>query len=466
MGLLNPDKKGLLLLGSAFLLVLHVIPFLFLTGYVVPQGDDYCYLELIKELGVLGTAEFKYFNWTGRFSSTLVTSFVLESYMEYSRTGMIAAAFLIQSLFYTSIFVLLSQVLHRAALLHRVLVFAAIVICVLHGFQSPVEAFYWITSVVMFTVPISFVLLVAAAVVRHHRVGKLWLHLAIALPLVLYISMSNELAVILMAAFLGGSFAYKRVALSQWSGIELVLLAALLGVSMFMFLAPGNGVRMASHGVGENSASLIPLVFGALVHSVKVFFNWCSTTPILPFLVALVLLGKSQPRKWLHIVPLFALPFLLLALCEVIGFYALRGVPPGRFQNIAAIAFFVPLVLSVAFYFNQVSSALNSREFVAIVICLIVPLAMVKNTDRFVGNLGQAYTAVFDSKASRHLDIYEARMAQIESGEAHVIHLDEAPLELLMYSDLSSTYNYVVTCYSTFYGTEARAKEDKVPVQE
>ena len=135
------------------LLIISILPYLFLSYFVTPAADDFCYASSAISNGAIAAQINLYRTWNGRYATTFVqmTAPLIGDYLEtYKFYPMILLLLTFFSLwtFFSSLF--FHRLFCRTTILPALLVFAVYI----NEMPSAMEGFYWLSSAYTYQFPI------------------------------------------------------------------------------------------------------------------------------------------------------------------------------------------------------------------------------------------------------------------------------------------------------------------------
>jgi hypothetical protein len=191
-------------LFAAALLAFYFLPLLLISRYDYPSGDDYRTFVRARQLGATGAAAAWYTNWSGRYSSFLIQSFIAarDSWLAVYRV--VPAALLVAGFASVYYFVrtLFGAGLSRRAAFTLAAVFYTLLVSIS---PDPATGFYWLSTNVQYAGAVFASLLTLALFIKLERAVAASTKTVILLALFLligFVAGLNELSIIFLASVL------------------------------------------------------------------------------------------------------------------------------------------------------------------------------------------------------------------------------------------------------------------------
>jgi hypothetical protein len=265
------------LIALSFLL----FPLLRLSQYNYPSGDDYRVLLHVQRLGALGGTAWWYNNWSGRYASFLLQSW-LASRADWLTTYKLLPVVLLLAGF-ACVFCFVRAFFGRD-FDKRILFTLSTAIYILLVSLTPDVAtgFYWLSTNAQYVGAAFASLLIFAldiALSRAARVRvKALLSLVVAV-LIAFVAGANEIsAIFLISAFVSIN-CFHFVKFKKLDKPNLLFLALNVLFATLSFFAPGNFVRVHTLGAEFHPAQIIA---AAPVLTFYFLFKLATTTPLVP----------------------------------------------------------------------------------------------------------------------------------------------------------------------------------------
>jgi hypothetical protein len=266
---------------AAALLAFYFLPLALVSRYDYPSGDDYRTFVRARHLGAWAAAAAWYTNWSGRYSSFFIQSFIAarDSWLSLYRVVpvvLIAAGF--ASLYY------FLRALFGAGLSRRAAFTLAAVSYTLLVAVTPDVAtgFYWLSTNVQYAGACFASLLILALFIKLGRARKTSTKAIIAIALFLligFVAGLNELSIIFLAAVFASVIIFNLVTRKKLHAPSLALLVACLAFAAATFFAPGNFVRIRETKTEFHPAEIAA---GSVGLTIYLIVELVSTTPLVP----------------------------------------------------------------------------------------------------------------------------------------------------------------------------------------
>ena len=280
-----------------------VLVFSFATTYTVPLGDDLFtphteYASLFSLIGASASfAAETYVSWQGTFFSFFL-SYLLHPFHGHGVLGaggnlmkLKIVMFLNAFLFFAALLYLLFSLIRLIApKRYRLAAYvSAAVLFTFLNIQSYAEVFFWFTPTVVYSIPVTVMLLALSCFIRMRKGGQkrtLWTALAAVSAFCAsggVLMVAGALCYILLAVSV-----YDRITEKKWHLPSLIVFGAAFAGALINTLAPGNFIRSDNAG-----AAIRPL--SAALSSLQVLYleleHLFTDTPLLAGLIVLFLLG-------------------------------------------------------------------------------------------------------------------------------------------------------------------------------
>ena len=321
----QPDSlPPLLSLLSRFVLpaalIAFSVPFLVLLFYSVPASDDFCKATLsfncVRQPGVLQITWLYYTQWSPRWLTTLLQSFVMSHVDLVSAYGWLLLSIIICNLaalwyFFRTYFALSKG----TALLASASFFAAWIASI----PSPEEAIFWLTGAMEYYLSFGTMLLLLSLL--HKKRSSVWYYLPIAV-LSIAVPAQHEIAGTFICSVLLAGVILMRVQRRPSLQWNLSFGLALLSQSVVM-LTPGNKLRAAQEHRHLWDFAHLPKW---MAHSFYHGFDWLSYPAFLLAACCVLLLwqqgrGEVQaaniPPRWIGLLCLLGMFVILCEYCLV-----------------------------------------------------------------------------------------------------------------------------------------------------
>ncbi|WP_375443339.1 DUF6056 family protein [uncultured Fibrella sp.] len=314
----HPLLARLLSFSAYGFFAIAFVPLLALSWFNHPSAaDDYCFADTAVHYGFWQAQKYYYDGWTGRYFSNFLVHGSPLVWGWYNGFKLIPA--LMATALVWASYLFISELLHGlvpvatirrvAALLTGTLFFLYMLLL-----PSVVEAFVWMASITVYTVPTALMLYWGAVLLRWYRQPSGTLHSLTgvwASVLVFLIVGCGETHMLLLISLLLAIIMYHLLfhRFIDWRLTGLLVVA--LVSAWLVFRAPGNAVRMSG---GATSGDLV----GGLVLSLKWLIRnvpgWFIKTPLLPLAIWWGVIGNTYLYKGGSLPTVFRLPLWYAAL--------------------------------------------------------------------------------------------------------------------------------------------------------
>jgi hypothetical protein len=266
---------------AAALLAFYFLPLLLISRYDYPSGDDYRTLVRARHLGAFGAAAAWYTNWSGRYSSFFIQSFIAarDSWLAVYRAVpavLVVAGF--ASLYY---FV---RTLFGAGLSRRAAFTLAAVVYTLLVAVTPDAAtgFYWLSTNVQYAGAVFASLLVLTLFIKLERAAKTSTKTTISFALFVligFVAGLNELSIIFLASVFASIIVFHFVRFKKLHAPGLALFVVCVAFAAATFFAPGNFIRIRETKAEFHLTEIVP---GSVGLTIYLIVELLSTTPLVP----------------------------------------------------------------------------------------------------------------------------------------------------------------------------------------
>ncbi|HNW97842.1 MAG TPA: DUF6056 family protein [Bacteroidales bacterium] len=234
------------------LLCLLLLPFLILSFYSHPSADDYIIAAVIREKGIYEHFKQVYFEWSGRYFSTIISLF---SPLVFGWIfGYKIIPFLLIILFYFSICFFFRSIFRESLTLIKThLISLFIIILFFNKMPSTAEGIYWISSSLNYFLSIIFILFFFSIIIRvwNKTNVKNSSNIFLCLLPVIIIG-SNEISMIFIDEILFTIIITQFILKRKIKPVILISAGCALIASLFEISTPGNFFKMDSFPVHSN----------------------------------------------------------------------------------------------------------------------------------------------------------------------------------------------------------------------
>ncbi|HVG29548.1 MAG TPA: DUF6056 family protein [Pyrinomonadaceae bacterium] len=266
---------------AAALLAFYFLPLLVISRYDYPSGDDYRTLVRARQLGATGAAAAWYANWSGRYSSFFVQSFIAarDSWLAVYRlvpAALLVAGFACLYYFVRTLFG--AGLSRRAAFTLAAIVYALLVAVT----PDPATGFYWLSTNVQYAGAFFASLLTLALFVKLERAAKTPTKAAIYLMLFVligFVAGLNELSIIFLASVFASVIIFHFARFRKLHAPGLALLLVCVAFAAATFFAPGNFVRIRETKTEFHPAEIAS---GSVGLTIYLLVELLSASPLVP----------------------------------------------------------------------------------------------------------------------------------------------------------------------------------------
>ena len=302
------NKKKYILLTLAILIIaVTALPYLWLSCYSVPMSDDFLYAAESRDLGIFGAVKMWYFEFTGRYISSMVMSLLPIRELNFTIAQIFPIMLivgLIGGLYYcVHAFKFFSRL--QAALLS-----AVIFSVYLSTLVSPGEVIYWLSGGVTYMLPIVIMLFLWGYIVRVYSSGQLANAVNIILASLgcILLSGSNEIIIFYHGFLSLLFFVFTLRIASPYRKLATVIFILTTVCSLISLLAPGNSERHNFMTVAKHAS---PTMMHSIEFTINVIITWLYLRAkrfafifLLVAVPAILLISKQpfdkRPRLKLH----------------------------------------------------------------------------------------------------------------------------------------------------------------------
>jgi hypothetical protein len=338
-------------------LVLPLLSHIYLGQYNRAMADDFCFTARAQNLGIAGTLDWWYNNWTGTYSSTFFQSITGLSGLWQFVPSVLMTLWLLAAVWAAYQFAQLVNLKRKG--INAVLLGALIVYGANDGTANVFQSLYWTSGAITYTAPL---------IVLTFNIGVFLLALrkqSTALP---YLALIGGLCMWaggfspLFAAFQASLFALALVVSFLFAPQHLRRTALILAGTGFAFavtaflillIAPGNAIRRSRFDEPMSLTQVIGFTLYATVAFIPTSAGFLSPMALLTPLIIGGMLGLvEQPlelngrsfiyrHRWKYIGLAALLGFILIGACFFAGIFAISTLPPARAYIVPQLALVV-----------------------------------------------------------------------------------------------------------------------------
>lgn len=417
----NKHKYVLIL----FLVVL-LLPYLYLFGFVHPIADDLGFGYQAKQAPLLNVLINTYKTSNGLYSGNFfmyLFPFSLTDVWSY-RLFLLTNFFL----FFSGVFFLINTIFNAAQKTDKLLLSLCVLLAILSSTTHLAEAFYWQTSVVYYQLGLTFLLFYLGFLLRYFEnifLGNKKVHQALLLVLVaIIIGIKEPLALIMgfIAVLLFINSFYKIKNEHFFLTIQMIIAGIFI---VFLMIAPGNEYRMANYTNNKNFSYSFSYTFMQMARFVIEWIGALSSV----FLVFVVAFYHEQVNPLLkRIKTSWAISIFLsiLFLCIFPAYWVTGILGQHRTLNIASL-FFVLMAVYFgirfgAYFQKHITFSFTKR---VTIFCLVSVM---------VGNGAMVFKDIISGKVASYNQQLNERAMQIHQTKsaANLPKLINAPKSLFV----------------------------------
>lgn len=273
------------------------VPLLALSWFNHPSAaDDYCFADTTLRYGFWQAQQYYYDGWTGRYFSNFLVHGSPLVWGWYNGYKLIPALMATAWVWAAYLFIVeLLRDLVPADRLRRVgaVLTATLFFLYMLVMPSVVEAFVWMASVTVYTVPTVVMLYWGAVLLRWYRqpTGTLYTLTGIWAGVLIFLIVGcGETHMLLLISLLLSIAVYRLVFQRVLDWRLIGLLGVVLVSAWLVFRAPGNAIRMSGGAAGGDLVGGLVLSVKWLVRNIP---SWFGRTPLLPLSALWLIVGSN-----------------------------------------------------------------------------------------------------------------------------------------------------------------------------
>lgn len=240
---------------------------LIIFHFNIPQFDDFCFMAKMNNYGILGSINWWYLNWQGRFLPQLFTNLILLHYEKYNSFFLYGVIIIL--LFSFSLYRIFYFLFIRFKITFNkvdnfiVFIFSILFFFLFLDFHIDTSTFYWINVSSMYFVGMAFLLLGTSELLNP---SKSFFSFTILSFSFFYVGCSSEHVALLVIFLLFMLFFLNRFFIQNFFSLNKHIFAFLFCLLSFfiMYFAPGNSIRF--------SRTIHPTLLKA-IKNIPIFFN-------------------------------------------------------------------------------------------------------------------------------------------------------------------------------------------------
>lgn len=344
--MIKPTRYNIILF---VLLCAALFPFLALSFFNYPSADDLIYSYVAKQSSVFHNVTDAYLHWSGRYFSSFIIS--LNPLVFGWEFGYTLFPIILIALLYLGLLLLVNSFI-KIHFINRHLEALILLVLIIQIFPSPVEAFYWISGSLAYTLPY-IILFLFIYLLQKQTQNKISLIVIGLLAIIL--SGTNEIMMLLVFETLLLLLIFKTIHKKP----NVKLLVAFIGLVAGIIIelsAPGNYRRLEFFPLhGQIPESLVSSAFSFFrigVHTLSQPSLW------LVILIVFILgaqknfqISETLNQKR-NIIFLSVISILIAASLYFPAYFAMGIAPPPRIHNCVSIALVLILIINSAVWGN------------------------------------------------------------------------------------------------------------------
>lgn len=462
----------LIIIALALPLLAHV----YLGQYNRAMADDFCFTERAQALGIAGTLDYWYNNWTGTYSSTFFQSLVgLARAWQWVPSVLIVLWFLagVWAAYHFAVLVNLRQRGIVSLMLGMLIVYAAN-----DGTANVFQSLYWTSGAITYTAAMIVFTFNLGVIFRTIHVGKrqslstgqLLPYLALIAGLCMFAGGFSPLfGAFQCSLFTLATLACLLFAPKDWKRTAVTVLGTALVFALISFLilliAPGNVIRRAALDAPLSLFDLTWFTLYASVAFIATSAGFLSPMALItPLLVGGMIGLVYQPlqtaqrsaiyrRRWRLIGQTAGFGFVLITACFFAGVYAISDLPPARayivpqfvlVMTITAFGYIVGMALQRDYAGKRQPVLANFAYGLILLVLMLGPIRSALNTLSYAPAF-RVYAAEWENRNTQ-------LVSMVARGEKRAV-LTPLTQDLAEYADLKSNSDDHL-CIAQFYGLE------------
>lgn len=346
------NKRNIYDITLLLLLLAAIFPFVALSFYNFPSADDLILSYVAKSKDVFSHISTVYIEWSGRYFSTFIVAvnpLVFGWEFGYKLVPVVLILFL-----YLSLYFLVKPYIFTTSIAKKHSIVLILLLLILQTLPSPVEAIFWLSGALTYTLPFILFFILLALIFNKSR--NVLTHIAVGI-LAFLISGSNEIIMLLSFETLTLFIIYNIVNKISCRKTIIAFICSLAG-TIVVLMSPGNIRRMDFFPMHTQfGESLYSSVYSLLL----ICFNTLKEPSILLFILIVFILSI---KKYIQInvrithknqfFLIAAISFLILVSINFIAFYAMGIMPPPRIFNAVSVTFLLLMFFNIIVIGNYI----------------------------------------------------------------------------------------------------------------
>jgi hypothetical protein len=441
-------------------LIILVVPYLFISLYANPAGDDFTYAFKGKTNGLLESLIGEYLNWNGRYTSNLL---VLINPIAFGSFAIYKLVPVLMILLTALSYLFMIRVVAGKLVSWVESFIFSLLLTMLFIYQMPIisEGIYWYTGAVSYQSGNILAMIYIGLIILLGKGTYIFrskiLHLAL-LSLILILTIGcNEVIMIEMLAFsLILAFIGRKIkAAHRKSAIFLLILAALC--SAMVFFAPGNSTR---EGYFNGNHQFFHSLGFSLLQTARFLFSWISSLPLLLLSVMYFYLHKKLSKnirlfsESFYLTPFWSTLFLFLVIFLAVfpAYWETTILGQHRTLNVAWFLFIPLWFVNLTVWFNYAGTSLSNippmaRKFaVAVFVMILGSFLFTKNGFNVGEDLFYGKARSFDRQMN---DRYA--LMHITSDTIYLKPIADPPKTIFIYDITDDPGHWLNQCYGVYF---------------
>jgi len=454
---------------------ISILPFTFLFLFNHPSPEDFSWGETVRSMGFFEAQKFFYEKWSGRFFSYLLLSvnpLLFKSIVFYK------IFMLIFFLIFVYIFFVFVSAFSKSELSfrERALLAISILFVYLYSMPSISEGLYWLTSVSIYQLGISLIMLsiilYKISSVQIPGSKRNMIVMSVFLVTIFAIG-TSEIITFLILCITVFAFLIKYLKINFnteyripkiGNKIFLLFIMSVVISAAFVFSSPGNSLRALEF---DNSKNFLYSFNTSFVYLFRNLFSWIFLSPLLPvsillspLLIKLFNVGEAvSKRKMIYKIGIKYLGlFLILYAVYFITIWNIGESPYGRTVNIVYFIFLVGWFYNLSFVlkFIQLKFDFEFQQFSnrsIFFILIVISLFLIKSN-----NIKIAGAELIRGSAINYDKNLTQRYIQIENSNTESCVVDSIrnkPRTFFLYDITGNADNPYNLWYSKYFNKKS-----------
>lgn len=442
---------------TIFLCILSIFPLIWISPYVYPSLDDYCYTWNSLDLGYLQAQTFLYTGLNGRFTASALLTTSPLVYHHLTLYQLLPLVLIL--LTFLGYYYLLRELLDMPV---STRIICSLIMGTMYFTFMPeiTEGLYWMAGAITYQLSIILLLFIYALILNSYqsRSQPPLFHYLSTPMLSFMLAGLNETAMAFHFAFLAGILMYKGYHTHKIDYFLLtVWIFTAIGAAIVIF-SPGSAKRATAFPTNQSMLAFAE----AFLYSGFLFWKWILTTPVLVLSLIYLVLPMYIPLNPILKLPSTGLTWLLfllgIYLTTFVGFWSLGFRPPLRTVNVIFFIFLIGwcivLLSTLQRYKHLKIKSGNAYPYVLILLFLLAGSFYTTPGN----NSTRSYEQWIMGKIYDFRQDMQTRSRLLEQNTRDTLYLP--PLRhndiIIHYGDLRRDPNFWANhCYASYYGIKA-----------